>query len=209
MKNYQRAIIGFYAKNKKQFIEHTEPLQNTSWLKKFCAFLPPKGKVLDLGCAFGRDCHFFVDRGFKTYGVDLSSDLIQEAKKRIKGAIFRVADMTNLKGADSFFDGIWCNATLLHLKKAEVPRAIQEMWRVLKNNGFLYLGLKKGKGEKVDPDRRYKNDKRFFSYFEKEEINALLIRHGFKIIESKAVHLKNRYTKDWIFLIAKKVMANT
>ncbi len=205
MRNYQRVIIGFYAKNKKQFIEHTEPLQNTAWLKKFCALLPRGGKVLDLGCAFGRDCHFLVDQGFKTYGADLSPDLIQEAKQRVKEATFRVMDMMDLKWRNSFFDGVWCNAALLHLKKTDVPQALQEIERVLKNKGILYLGLKRGKGEKIDPDKRYKNDKRFFSYFEKEEMKALLIQHGFQINQIKAVELKNRYTKDWIFLIAKKI----
>lgn len=204
MKNYRREIIDFYTKNIKQFIEHTSPLQNTTWLKKFCALLSRKGKVLDIGCAFGRDCRFFVDHGFKTYGSDLSPALIQEAKKRIKEATFAVMNMTHLKWPDSFFDGIWCHATLLHLKKAEVPRALHGMRRVLKSKGILYLGLKKGKGEKVVPDKRYQNDKRFFSYYEKEEIKTLLFQQGFKILELKAVHLKNRYTKDWIFLIAKK-----
>jgi len=147
---------------------------------------------------------FFVEQGFKTYGVDLSPSLIQAAKQMVKRGTFKVMDMMDLKFADNRFDGIWCNATLLHLKKTDAPRALREMRRVLKNKGILYLGLKRGKGEGLTPDSRYKNDKRFFSFFQKSEINELLSKNGFKILESKSVQLKNRYTRDWIFVIAEK-----
>ncbi len=59
MKNYQRKIIDFYEKNAVQFIDHTTPLQNIGWIKKFCALIPKKSEVLDIGCAFGRDSRFF------------------------------------------------------------------------------------------------------------------------------------------------------
>ncbi len=203
MKSYQRKIIDFYDRNVSQFIDHTKPLQNKVWIKKFSALISKKGTVLDLGCAFGRDSRFFEDLGLKTYGVDLSPQMILAAKRFCKKGTFKVMDMMDLKFKDQHFDGIWCNAALLHLKKTDVPKALKEMKRILKNNGVLYLGLKQGASQGVTSDKRYKNDKRFFSYFQKSEINGLLRKNGFKILESRVVHLKNRYTKKWIFVIAK------
>src|SRR5215813_3022941 len=43
--------------------------------------LPPRGRVLDLGCGEGRDSVFFASRGFEVTGVDPSAAGLRKAQR--------------------------------------------------------------------------------------------------------------------------------
>ena len=51
------------------------------FLEKALGISPP-GKVLDVGCGFGRHAIELAARGYRVTGLDLSSELLKEAKKR-------------------------------------------------------------------------------------------------------------------------------
>lgn len=206
MKKYLKKTIEFYDKNVDEYIKNTISLQDADWLKKFSGYMPKDSKVLDVGCAYGRDCKYFVKNNFETYGIDLSKKMINYAKKFEPKAKFIAMDMLNLDFKDNFFDGIWCSAALLHICKTDVPKAIEEFRRVLSKNGGLFLNLKLGSGEKIVEDERYKNSEKFYSYFEENEIKKLLSNNSFSIIDFKIITKKEEYMQNsgLIYLIAKK-----
>ena len=102
MRKYQKKTIEFYDKNVKDYKKNTDPLMNPAWLKKFTKYLPLKGRILDAGCAYGRDCNFFVNKEFDTYGIDLSTEMIKKANKSIKNCKFSVMDVLHLDFEDFF-----------------------------------------------------------------------------------------------------------
>lgn len=206
MKDYIKKTVEFYEDHVDEYIKHTEGLQDTDWLKKFVKKLNKNSKVLDLGCAFGRDTQFFLDNKFDAYGVDLSKKLIEKAKIRVPTGKFQVASLLDLPFEDDFFDAIWCSATLLHLSKKDVPKALSEMQRVLKTKGILYLHLKEGKGEKLIEDDRYKGAIKFYSYFSKDEISTFLDKANFTIIDLELIYdNKEKYrTTGMLYIFAKK-----
>jgi ubiquinone/menaquinone biosynthesis C-methylase UbiE len=206
MKGYIRKTIEFYDRNVEEYIRNTRKLPEKKWLKMFVSCLPEKSRVLDLGCAFGRDCKFFIDKGFETHGADLSSKLIEKARETVKGVKFYVMDLINLKFKQDYFDGVWCSATLVHLKKEDIPEALIEIRRVLKKGGVLYLSLKEGTGEKLIKDERYGGAEKFYSYFTENEIKDLLAKNNFKLLRFKMFFFKDKYRKDAgrIRLIARK-----
>lgn len=207
MKNYIRSTIDFYDQNIDEYVANTITLHDDLWIEKFTSLLPKNGMILDIGCAFGRDVKILDKKGFNTVGIDLSTKMIEKAHSFYPEGKFRVMDMMNLDLDDSTFDGIWCSATLLHLKKKDAMKAIREMSRVLKPTGYLYLNLKEGRGEKIINDDRYKNAKKFYSYYSKEEIRKVLNGNKFFIKEIKSIiDKKDRYKNTGIiYLIAKKI----
>lgn len=206
MKKVYQKTIEFYDKNVQEYLKNTIGLQDADWLRKFCELLPNRGIVLDAGCGFGRDCEYFVDRGFDIYGIDLSKNMIDYAKKFAPEAKYSVMDMMDLKFENNYFDGIWCSATLLHLSKKDVPLALAEFRRVLKQNGILFLDIKEGTGEKVIKDQRYHDQEKFYSYFQKDEIKKILEDQNFSLIEYQETFRKENYTKGskLSYLLAKK-----
>ncbi|MBU3925349.1 class I SAM-dependent methyltransferase [Patescibacteria group bacterium] len=206
MKNYVRSTIDFYDKNINEYVAKTSDLHDDIWIEKFVSLLPKDGKILDIGCAFGRDVNIFIQKGFNAIGVDLSSNMIAKAQSLYPKAKFKVMDMMSLDFKDDTFDGIWCSATLLHLTKNDAIIALREMNRVLKNKGYLYLNLKEGQGEKTIADNRYRDAKKFYSYYTVDEIKKVLSDNKFFTKDIKSIVDENDQYRDTgiIYLIAQK-----
>jgi tellurite methyltransferase len=49
--------------------------------EQLCDLLPPRARILDLGCGDGRHAIFFARRGFKTIGVDISDVAIHHLEQ--------------------------------------------------------------------------------------------------------------------------------
>ena len=56
--------------------------------KLFLSMLHPHSRVLDVGCAAGRDSIFFTKHGHMTTGIDLSENLLAIARKKAPALTF-------------------------------------------------------------------------------------------------------------------------
>jgi SAM-dependent methyltransferase len=93
--------------------------------------LPPDSVVLDLGCQTGSfDAASFE---FATVRVDLRADLSGPR------GMFAQADAAKLPFRPRVFDAVVCNHGLEHFK--EFKPALQEIGRVLKSNGALFVSV--------------------------------------------------------------------
>src|SRR3989344_3384697 len=144
MRRYIKKTITFYDKNVDRYYEKTKDLQDVSQLKTFLSLLPKHAKILDVGCAFGRDSASFIQKGHDVYGIDLSEKMIERAQLFVPNATFFVMDLLHLQFNDAFFDGIWCGAVLIHVSKKDIPIALTELSRILKRGGILYIHVKEG-----------------------------------------------------------------
>lgn len=144
----------------------------------FCAGLAEGAKIADIGCGGGRDTGYFLNHGFRAVGLDYSHGMLLEALQRAP-APYLQGDMRALPYAAGAFDAAWVCASLLHLPRAAAPGVVAELYRVLKPGGNLFLGVKEGKGEGWD----FRKGKRFFTYYQEEEIRRLLSSAGFEIIQ--------------------------
>lgn len=203
---YMQSTVTFYDNIAEQFMERTITLQDTDWLERFAALLPSGGKVLDAGCAGGRDCLWFVKRNFDTYGIDMSPKMIAYAKDLVRDAKFSVMNLLQMDFTDQYFDGLWCSCALPHISKADLPKAFEEFNRLLKPSGILFALLKEGTGEGIQSDSRYSNAKRFTSNIKEEELLQIAAVHGFEPITVFETHEKVDYcASDRIFALFKKI----
>ena len=182
MKDEIKSTIEVYDKFSEQFANHTDVMIPQFYLNKFISYLDGK-KILDVGCGPGRDVRYFLDEGMKPYGVDLSSGLLKEAKKRGKGNYLQM-NMMKLGFKDKSFDGIWSLSSVLHIKKKDASIAAKEFSRVLKKGGVLFLGLKEGQGEIMKESPTIPGAKRFYAFYEMHEAEELLRENGFEILSA-------------------------
>ena len=111
--------------------------------------LPGSVKILDLGCAGGRNTVFLAQKGFDVWALDSSHAMVEKTKSLLK-AIWSLdknnsriftASMENLHWAkDGFFDlvialGLYHNAESQKMFR----KAIQESARVLKAGGRILV----------------------------------------------------------------------
>ena len=124
-----------------------------------------RGKVLDVGCAFGFMLEKFP-KTFTKFGIDISEYAISRAKKRLPGATLQVAGAEEaFPFPENYFDVVTCNDVLEHV---EHPRLVLESVRkVLKPNGILYLNT---------PNFNLLR-KKVFAYADRKEHHISLLPH--------------------------------
>lgn len=97
--------------------------------------------VLDAGCGGGRNTVAMACLGAeRAIGIDIGADGIADARLRAKGlenARFDVASILDIPFAADSFDMVWCAGVLMIT--ADEDRALDELTRVLRPGGFLYL----------------------------------------------------------------------
>jgi len=169
-------------------------------IDEFCSLLPKGSKVLDAGCAAGRDSASMHSRGMEIIGIDLSEGLLNIARKR-EGPRFLKMDMALLEFPDCYFDGVWCNASLLHLKRDEAKGAMSEFARVLKRGGKLFLSLKKGEGTTIVKEELSQEQGRRFYYYSEKEAKELVVKSGLTVSKFSNRKSESRPV-EWLYIFA-------
>ncbi|PIQ73303.1 hypothetical protein COV58_03245 [Candidatus Roizmanbacteria bacterium CG11_big_fil_rev_8_21_14_0_20_36_8] len=203
-KNIQSYTKGYY-KYKKQ--------QNEGEVYEFSKFLSKGAKVLDAGCAAGRDSKYLAEEGLNVVGIDLIQEFVDLARKHEPRAEFIQGSFLELPFQQNSFDGIWANASLLHFETVEeVEKSLAQFYKVIKNGGILHVKVKAQKGAEkfvIIKDKLSKHD-RFFQLFTLEEIKKLVTKAGFEIIkleqydETKKFGKVGRKGLEWIWCLARK-----
>lgn len=167
MKNaegHDAETLAFYAKEAAAYATRSDRVGRSKRLEVFCAHLPPAASVLDLGCGTGRDTQALIEAGFNVTAMDGSAAMAEQAEQRI-GKPVRVQLFEDL--ADyAAFDGIWANASLLHVPRAGLADVLARVYRALKPNGVLFASFKAGGREGRDTLGRY------YNYLDAGEVRA-------------------------------------
>lgn len=138
-----------------------------------------QGKILDVGSGPGRDGLLLKEKGLEVICLDASEAMIKLCEE--KGLQSVVGDFLSMPFENNSFDGAWAYTSLLHIPKADVSKAFDEVRRVLKDDGILGLGLIEGEKEEYRESSGV-NMPRWFSFYTKEEIEKLLEKHNFKVL---------------------------
>lgn len=97
--------------------------------------------ILDIGCGTGQLLNDikkeFKDRKMKLIGIDFSTQMIKEAKKKNNSIDYKVMDVSRLKELGEKFDIILCTHSLPYYENQE--RALLSMREMITDDGFLLL----------------------------------------------------------------------
>jgi len=105
--------------------------------RRFSAMLPKNSRVLDLGCGPGRDLDIFAADGHTATGLDLNADFVEMASCHHNVLHADMRALAQLFPV-STFDGIWAQASLVHLSGDDARRVLADGFQLLKSNGIFY-----------------------------------------------------------------------
>ena len=115
----------------------------------------PPLTILDLGCGPGRDLKTFTERGHVAIGLDGVTRFCEMARA-YSGCEVWQQDFLALDLPAAHFDGIYANASLFHVPRADLPRVLSELRAALRPRGVLFSSNPRGQNEEGWMRGRYK-----------------------------------------------------
>ncbi len=165
-------------------------------LPEFIEAAAPKARILDLGCGPGHHAARLAGAGFNVLAVDGSAEMVARASCH-----------PGVNAVQATFDeipkfgqvgGIWASFSLLHARRADLPRHLEALNAICDPDGPLFIGMKLGAGERIDRLGR------LYTYYSEDELRKALTGAGFSPVSFR--HGSGRGlsgdVEDWITMIA-------
>lgn len=161
---------------------HRDHASDDWWIEGTDAFiqkLPVGSRVLDVGCGSGVKSEYLIAHGLNVVGIDVSDKLLEIARREVPEGEFKVLSMTELDSMQQTFDGVFAQASLLHIPKKDAAAVVQRMARRLVSGGLLYIAVKETREDRPEEEIVTEHDyghkfERFFSYFTVSELGTYL-----------------------------------
>lgn len=155
------ATLGFYADQARVYADSARDRPSQS-LDAFLKRLSPGARILELGCGDGRDSEAMLALGFDVDPTDGVASMARQAEARL-GRSVRVMRFDELN-CTAAYDGVWANASLLHVPRLALPSVVARIHHALKRGGIHAASYKAGDAEGRDGLGRY------FNYFSAEAL---------------------------------------
>jgi SAM-dependent methyltransferase len=152
-------------------------------LDRFAAMIPAGGRVVDLGCGPGQVARYLASRGVNVSGIDLSQQMVEQARRLNPGIDFQQGDMRQLDLPDESLAGIAAFYAIIHIPHEETPAVMSELWRVLAPGGLFLLSFHAGQEVRHMDEFFGKTVNLNFRFFERDEMAAYLQAGGFVVDE--------------------------
>ncbi|MEP7091918.1 MAG: DUF480 domain-containing protein, partial [Nocardioidaceae bacterium] len=102
--------------------------------------------VVEVGCGPGHVTAYLADGGADATGIDLSPEMVAEARRRFPDGSYEVGDLRRLSrpATSSGWAAVLGWYSLVHLASSELPGAVAALVRPLSPGGWLVLGMHAG-----------------------------------------------------------------
>jgi SAM-dependent methyltransferase len=142
------------------------------------------GTICDLGCGVGQVAGYLHGCGASAYGIDLSAEMIKQARLLNPDVAFQQGNMLALtEVAENSFGGIAAFYSIIHIPRPSLVDAMREMKRVLRPGGRLLLTFHIGQKVVHFDEWWDKPVSLDFYFFETEEMKGHLTQAGFELEE--------------------------
>ncbi len=153
-------------------------------------------RLLDVGCGAG-NLFDGLPRTARLHGVDITPEMIEEARRRHPGGRFKVADAARLPFDSASMDVVTCLGVLEYLDDA--PAALRAMHRVLSPGGHLIASFP----NRASLLRRLSSVE---SFAERQAVKAV---HMFRGCNGSSEPLRPPYRhRQWSFHEAQRVLSD-
>ena len=115
-------------------------------IREFLSHLPPRPRILDLGCGPGHEGMRLQSAGATVLGLDFSDECIRVARERCPQCRFEAADFRDLDTRFGKFHGVFAAASIIHVSPDELPGVMTRIANVLEEGGRLLAIVQDGRG---------------------------------------------------------------
>lgn len=160
-------------------------------------YLGRKSKLLDIGCGRGHVAVLLASLGFDVFAIDLEvsrgeqlgieeigwqKSIWRELSNRFSGVRYDYFDGRQVSAENGAFDAVIAYAVIEHVESELVDGWLEELWRVLKPKGFLFIFRCPRKRSIAEKVTRALGLGSHDILFDEEELKELLTKRSFSIL---------------------------
>ena len=191
-----------------QFCDELAGLPFESWLLRRVVDLADGAPVIEVGTGPGHVAAFLAEAGADATGLDITPEMVDQARRRYPGVSYQVGDLRRLMRPTTHdgWGAVLAWYSLIHLAPSELPAAIASLARPLRANGWLVLALHTGAevrtatdwfGHEIDLD---------FVLYDPAEVLAIVEQTGLLDIEwyQRGPFTARGETTQRLYVVARK-----
>jgi len=179
-------IVGLYERHADAWVNarmRQGRFYERGWMDRFCALLPVRGSVLDLGCGAGEPIAKALSaRGHVVTGVDSSPSMVAYFHARLPGHTALVADMRALS-LGRVFHGILAWDSFFHLTQVDQRRMFPVFRAHAAPGAALMFTSGPARGEVIG---RLEGEPLYHASLDADEYRRLLDAEGFDVVATVA-----------------------
>lgn len=178
-------------------------LIDSKYLDDFVALLSGD-KVLDMGCGCGESISYLSQFELDLIGIDFSEKMLAEACRLYPTLKFEKQNILKTSFTDKFFDGIVLTYVINHFNDEGLKLLKQEIDRVLKDNGTVFLSVHVGNDEQYVPDPLDETIKIYYNFLNIDRLDRLF--EGYKRLKynSRKSFGEEEFLCDKMFVIYRR-----
>ena len=147
--------------------------------------------VLDIGCGPGNNAKIVSETEVTLMGIDLSAEMVEQAKTHVPTGFFRKGDMRRIYETGPF-DVVIASFCIVHLQAEEARSLFHRLAALLEPGGVLFLSFMVGKENGFETTRFSDGEEIFFVYHDTDQIKEWLAEVELKVVE----HHDQDYTEE-------------
>lgn len=170
-----------YNEASEAYLKTRDQFSNIKYLKKLASLLKPNSTIFDIGCGAGLPIDkFFVDKGYKVLGIDVSARQVSMARRNVPGGSFEVKDMSELKKGRYKVDAIVSFYAIFHIPREEHEELFKKMNSFLPEGGLLLVTMGSSDFEGVEDN--FHGVEMWWSHYGSNKNRKIIENAGFEII---------------------------
>jgi SAM-dependent methyltransferase len=175
-------------------------------IARFVGVVVSGGRVLEIGSGSGRDALALEQIGLSVRRTDVSPGFVRHLHSAgyVADQLDPLRDnLTDPLRDGAPYDGVWANASLLHVRRESLPIVLRRLAAVTRLGGTLHATLKEGDGERWSV-HGHVGAPRFFTFWREDDLRALLREAGWRVDEVRRGESQpvDRPSESWLAVFA-------
>ena len=161
------------------YVAHGPVLPDTvrSDIEELADLLGPGARVLEIGSGGGRDGRLMEELGLRVRRTDITPGFVSLLRQQGFAADLLDPLVDDLSAPEGPYDAVWANASLLHVRRDDLPTVLERLAAVTRPGGVLRISLKEGDGEGWSTHGSVSNP-RHFTYWRADALIAVVDAAG-------------------------------
>ncbi len=201
----KRVTVDSYDASARDYVTEVNPMsdQVTAALDRFVAALPHGARVLEVGSGSGRHATELEGRGVSVRPTDITPGFVRllRAAGHDADVVDPLTDDLADPARDAPYDGVWASASLLHVRREDLPDVLARLAGVTRADGVLHLAVKEGDGARFSTHGSVAGP-RHFTFWRVEQLRQVLDDAGWDV--TSVDRSAGRRGETWLDVAARR-----